>query len=61
MDRMGHSTTRAALIYQHGSVERDRLIAAGISKLANAECDRSKSPSGHAREGKPDHDDGTDL
>ena len=45
MDRMGHSTTRAALVYQHGSVERDRLIAAGISELATAERGGSKSPS----------------
>jgi integrase len=40
MDRMGHSTTRAALIYQHSSTERDRLIAAGISKLADTERGR---------------------
>jgi hypothetical protein len=46
MDRLGHSSTRAALIYQHGSAERDRLIAAGISELAAAERGRSKSPSG---------------
>jgi hypothetical protein len=37
---MGHSTTRAALIYQHSSTERDRLIAAGISKLADTERGR---------------------
>lgn len=64
MDRMGHSSTRAALIYQHGSAERDRLIAAGISKLATAERDRSKSPwarSGHARASGLGDDDGADL
>lgn len=49
MDRMGHNTTRAALIYQHGSAERDRLIADAISKLAAAERDLSKSPSGTQR------------
>lgn len=49
MDRMGHSTTRAALVYQHGSVERDRLIAAGITKLALAERGRSESQSGTQR------------
>jgi hypothetical protein len=32
MGRMGHSTTRAALIYQHRTAERDRLIAAAISR-----------------------------
>lgn len=32
MARMGHSSTRAALIYQHGSEERDREIAADLGK-----------------------------
>ena len=27
MERMGHSTTRTALIYQHRTSERDKLIA----------------------------------
>jgi len=27
MDRMGHSTTRAALIYQHRTSLRDKMIA----------------------------------
>jgi integrase len=31
MGRMGHSTTRAALIYQHRTAERDRLIAAAMT------------------------------
>ena len=33
MTRMGHSSTRAALIYQHATSERDRLIAAGVDEL----------------------------
>ncbi|MFI7300786.1 tyrosine-type recombinase/integrase [Streptomyces sp. NPDC050121] len=33
MSRMGHSTARAALIYQHASAERDRLIADAVSGL----------------------------
>jgi hypothetical protein len=49
MDRMGHSTTQAALIYQHGSAERDRHIADEISKLAEAELRRSKSRTGTQR------------
>lgn len=49
MDRMGHSSTRAALIYQHGSAERDRLIADALSKLAAAERAQSKSSSGTQR------------
>jgi hypothetical protein len=46
MARMGHSSTRAALIYQHASRERERAIGAAIS--ARVEGDRSKSK-GHAR------------
>jgi integrase len=33
MERMGHSSTRAALIYQHATQERDEAIAAGMGKL----------------------------
>ena len=32
MVRMGHSTTRAALIYQHATRERDRKITDGLSE-----------------------------
>ncbi|GLW10321.1 putative prophage phiRv2 integrase [Microtetraspora sp. NBRC 13810] len=34
MDRMGHSTTRAALIYMHTENGRDRAIADGMGKIA---------------------------
>jgi len=34
MDRMGHSTTRAALIYLHRTTDRDRAIADAMGKLA---------------------------
>jgi integrase len=37
MDRMGHSSPRAALIYLHGSDERQQVIAAALSKRAAAE------------------------
>jgi integrase len=33
MARMGHASPRAALIYQHATVERDHAIADAISKL----------------------------
>jgi integrase len=33
MERMGHSSSRAALIYQHATQERDEAIAAGMGKL----------------------------
>lgn len=44
MARMGHSTARAALIYQHASADRDRLIAEALSSLV----DRGRRPKGHA-------------
>ena len=46
MGRMGHSTTRAALIYQHRTSERDRLIAEAVSKLAEQELSRLDGSSG---------------
>jgi integrase len=45
MDRMGHASTRAALIYQHRTTQRDRLIADEISKRAEAELKRSGTQS----------------
>jgi hypothetical protein len=33
MERMGHSSPRAALIYQHATRERDEAIAAGMGKV----------------------------
>lgn len=49
MERMGHSTTRAALIYQHRSAERDRLIADAMSKLAETEIRQARRRSGTQR------------
>jgi integrase len=37
MDRMGHSSSRAALIYLHGSDARQWAIADGLSKLVEGE------------------------
>jgi Phage integrase family len=36
MERMGHSSVRAALIYQHATRERDEAVAAGMGKAAAA-------------------------
>jgi hypothetical protein len=36
MARMGHSSTRAALIYQHASRHRERAIAAAVSARVTA-------------------------
>jgi integrase len=49
MGRMGHSTTRAALIYQHRTAERDRLIATVMSELIEAELGTTDKPSGTYR------------
>jgi hypothetical protein len=43
---MGHSTTRAALIYQHRTSARDKKIADAISKLTRAEHPRSGTTRG---------------
>ncbi|MBT2907471.1 tyrosine-type recombinase/integrase [Streptomyces sp. McG8] len=49
MARMGHSTARAALIYQHASAERDRLIADAVSGLVDrGRTGKDRKPKGHA-------------
>ena len=43
MERMGHSSPRAALIYLHATRERDQKIAAGMGKIyADAKRTRTK-------------------
>lgn len=49
MDRMGHSTTRAAVIYQHRTSLRDKMIAEEISRRAEAE--RPQSGTQRAQDG----------
>jgi len=56
MGRMGHSTTRAALIYQHRTAERDRLIAAVMSDIIETELADPGNPSGTQR-AREDRDD----
>jgi integrase len=53
MGRMGHSTARAALIYQHRTTERDRLLAAAISATVKAELTKAAQPSGTRRAREP--------
>ena len=36
MERMGHSTTRAATVYLHGGTERQQAIADELSRVATA-------------------------
>ena len=52
MDRMGHSTTRAALIYLHRTSERDRAIADAMGELAKTGLKPAR-PSGTQRARKP--------
>ncbi|SHI23416.1 tyrosine-type recombinase/integrase [Streptomyces sp. 3214.6] len=55
MSRMGHSSARAALIYQHASADRDRLIADAVSGLVDkgrkkarkAKKKQDRKPKGH--------------
>ena len=37
MERMGHTSTRAALIYLHSTSERQHTLAATVGKLARAQ------------------------
>lgn len=43
MSRIGHSSTRAAMIYQHATRERDRAIAAALDDLIEAARGTSES------------------
>lgn len=47
MARMGHASTRAAMIYQHTTRSRDELIAEGLSSQITAGRDRARN--GHDR------------
>jgi hypothetical protein len=39
MDRLGHSSSRAALIYQHSTDERQRALAEAAARQAEAALD----------------------
>ena len=57
MARMGHSTTRAALIYLHNSEERQRKIAEGVDELLRSHLESAGQPSIKPAAGQS----GTDL
>jgi hypothetical protein len=44
MDRMGHSTARAAMIYLHGSDARQREISDSLSRLTRQDLNRAAPP-----------------
>jgi len=46
MARMGHNSTRAALIYQHASREQDKLIADALSSQITRDRDRARNGHG---------------
>ncbi|MFB6660920.1 tyrosine-type recombinase/integrase [[Kitasatospora] papulosa] len=48
MTRMGHSTARAALIYQHATAERERLIGNAVSAAVEQARKQDPGPNGHA-------------
>ena len=52
MERMGHASTRAALIYLHKKAGRDKAIADGLSAM----IDKSRAESS-----KPETDDATET
>lgn len=48
MTRMGHSTARAALIYQHATAERERLIGQAVSAVVEQARKQDPKRNGHA-------------
>ena len=52
MARMGHSSTRAALIYQHSTDERQREIADALNQLAREQLKRDKGKAAGQGAGK---------
>ena len=51
MVRMGHSSTRAAMIYQHATDERQREIAEALDQLARDQLKRGKRGARGSRSG----------
>jgi hypothetical protein len=46
MERMGHSTSRAALIYLHSTSARQHHLADAVTVRARSELDKTDQPSG---------------
>jgi hypothetical protein len=57
MHRMGQSSMRAALIYQHATSERDREIAAGMDRRISGQAG-GKTKGKRRRMKSDDGDDG---
>jgi hypothetical protein len=54
MERMGHGSTRAALIYLHSTGERQRTLADALGKLAQAELKKAKATAHRGRQSGTD-------
>jgi integrase len=52
MNRMGHSSTRAAQVYLHARRERDREIASTLDKMAKRELKRSRKKGKKRKKGE---------
>ena len=52
MDRMGHSSTRAALVYLHASNARQRAIADSLGGLAQGQLQGRNEESGSGLAGR---------
>jgi hypothetical protein len=48
---MGHSTARAALIYQHATDERQRTIADAVGSMARTAMNEARNGKGHGASG----------
>lgn len=53
MARMGHASQRAALIYQHASPERDRVIADALGAVIDKHQNPSRHVPGTKSKGRP--------
>ena len=51
MDRMGHGSTRAALIYLHATSQRQRTIADAVGAMARAALQASQDGSASGQPG----------
>jgi hypothetical protein len=49
VERMGHSSTRAALVYLHSTSERQRTLADAVGELARTALRKGKKPGGDAK------------
>jgi hypothetical protein len=48
MARLGHSTPKAALIYQHAGEERDQGIALALDEIGRNASERNRATDGRA-------------